>query len=467
MSTSVSAGLSYDEISRFMHCSVTYGSGSQEKMLVWGGARVSEIGTFIGFASMLELDVSSGEWSNLDSKAKNAPTGKFGHSCIVTGVNLVVFGGATTSEAFKIPEKSLSPVPDLWQYNIETFSWLQLRSAGVQPFPTMFHTANMMYNMSRMVVVGGLIKKPMSGVEQLVVANEVVVVELSEECLSGGQDAQDACSWLEMHTPGVEHLTDIMLGRYGHASLLSESHEQALLVVGGIDEEDAIAPDIWQLTLTEIQKKPAPPAPSPGNNTVLGLSWTALMLIIAAMFLSVGASVLGFKWHRRRKRLLKTQQLLADLTSRSGNVGKLTADGDAEEGGLLAIGGGDKEWENDFAEYLADAQDFVIEFDSVRIVKQIGHGATCVVHVGWWGSKPVAIKRFFLNQNFQFRDFCRETLVHRDLKHKNVLELHAITVSPPCSITPLMRYLARTNRVQMELTVNWQVRFSFPFAAIC
>lgn len=52
----------------------------------------------------------------------------------------------------------------------------------------------------------------------------------------------------------------------------------------------------------------------------------------------------------------------------------------------------------------------------------------------------MAIKRFFLHAKHKPEDFYRETLVHRQLKHRNVLELLAITINPPCSVTPLMRY---------------------------
>ena len=61
-------------------------------------------------------------------------------------------------------------------------------------------------------------------------------------------------------------------------------------------------------------------------------------------------------------------------------------------------------------------------------------GSTCVVHVGWWGNNPVAVKRFFLHAKQKADDFYRETLVHRQLKHRNVLELLAITINPPCSV---------------------------------
>ena len=56
------------------------------------------------------------------------------------------------------------------------------------------------------------------------------------------------------------------------------------------------------------------------------------------------------------------------------------------------------------------------------------------MHVGWWDDSPVAVKRFFLHRNYQPEDFYRETLVQRQLKHKNVLELLAITINPPCSV---------------------------------
>jgi len=48
------------------------------------------------------------------------------------------------------------------------------------------------------------------------------------------------------------------------------------------------------------------------------------------------------------------------------------------------------------------------------------------------------VKHFFLGESFPFEDFCRETLMHRKLKHRNVLDLLAVTIDPPCSVTEFM-----------------------------
>ena len=53
-----------------------------------------------------------------------------------------------------------------------------------------------------------------------------------------------------------------------------------------------------------------------------------------------------------------------------------------------------------------DAPEFIIDFRDIRIVKQIGHGSTCAVYVGWWeqskgNPQPVAVKRFFLEASFK------------------------------------------------------------------
>eukprot|EP00656_Telonema_subtile_P039853 TRINITY_DN44935_c0_g1_i1.p1 TRINITY_DN44935_c0_g1~~TRINITY_DN44935_c0_g1_i1.p1 ORF type:complete len:327 (+),score=62.96 TRINITY_DN44935_c0_g1_i1:75-1055(+) len=240
-------------------------------------------------------------------------------------------------------------------------------------------------------------------------------------------------------------------------STLSSSSAASDVYKRQVSDQSPNENDIWRLTLAQFNKPPA--APSGGNNsTILGLSWVAFSLIIAAMIVLMGASVLGWRWYRRRQRYLSTQRLLADLNKRSGQGALDYPDRHpGDENSLLAVGSREADWGADFAEYLADAQDFVVDFDTLRIVKQIGHGATSVVHVGWWDNKPVAIKRYFLNQNFQFKDFCRETLVHRHLKHHNVLDLHAITVNPPCSVTPLMRFGSLFHLLQSAQDLSYPV----------
>jgi len=100
----------------------------------------------------------------------------------------------------------------------------------------------------------------------------------------------------------------------------------------------------------------------------------------------------------------------------------------------------DTYWQTKFKKVDLSDKSFRVGFDSMRLVRQIGHGATCVVHAGWWEERgmPVAVKRFFLGKSFLYEDFCREALMHRDLKHNNVLELLAVTIDPPCSITKFM-----------------------------
>ena len=41
------------------------------------------------------------------------------------------------------------------------------------------------------------------------------------------------------------------------------------------------------------------------------------------------------------------------------------------------------DWEAEFQKRLVTNNGFIIKFNDLQLVRQIGHGATCVVHAGW------------------------------------------------------------------------------------
>jgi len=215
-------------------------------------------------------------------------------------------------------------------------------------------------------------------------------------------------------------------------------------MIGGQESDGTLPTTLWEVTLAKVAPPPKPPPsppPPPDPNHDNGLQLNQLTeIIIAGVAGLVLVSVLVFvvsKYNRRRLNKIQYNGLLDALAEESEQNGlnRRTAHSGTRVGDS-------KDWEGEFREHIINDDNFAIKFEDLQLVRQIGHGATCVVHAGWWkeGGAPVAVKRFFCGrgQHFTFEDFCRETLMHKKLKHKNVLNLVALCVDPPCSVTEFM-----------------------------
>jgi len=461
MTPPVNAKMSDGGVGRYLHCACTYNLGHQEYMLIYGGQTSSSFNAPWRPDSAVDpdlqvLNLNNNSWSSLEDAGGNPPPYRFGHSCVISYPYMIVYAGALADDSYilrrtggKSRRNGMAlPGPgqmhtskDLYLYNIQTNSWTEMITSGAEPHGRAFHTAALMFD-NTMMVVGGVqdgYVPPSFGRRgdpphfgDFVVTGQVAALQLNF-------DTEQYSTWIETKAPPIPFGSRVPLqfeARYSHSMLqLSNS---TLLVLGGVTQDGNLANDIWLCQLTT--PKPDPEDPTGDINVNRWMFYGAITAGIALVGVLIGTVIV--RQRRKKQSNQNLQRLLAGMEVQGDNNFSDTK----REGEYNDLGNRVRSptWETAFSDQLQDAPEFIIDFQSVRIVKQIGHGSTCAVYVGWWSRgvndapQPVAVKRFFLESAFKREDFFRENLIHKKLKHPNVLELYAVTADPPCSVTELM-----------------------------
>jgi len=411
------------------------------------------------------LVLRNNTWVSLDNARGNAPPVRFGHSCVITYPYFVMYAGALSQSAMGDTPGNSYTSKDLYMYNVQTHTWNEMVTTGNEPRGVAFHTATLMFK-NVMVVVGGVQeaihqttgpdgKALGTANSRFDVADEVQALELNNL-----DDPNAFQTWIKTEIDVAPFGGKNFAGRYSH-SMLPLSN-QSLLVLGGVLLNGDVGNDLWICEVKQI----LPNKDGSLDRNELNL-WLLIALIASGvLFVVIIAAIFAFKHRRRAEVQAKLQSLLAGLEVPGGVKGQ--AGGGYTDPGAT--------WEAVFSDQLQDAPDFIIDFASIRIVKQIGHGSTCAVYVGWWslgraGSlraaapRPVAVKRFFLENSFKREDFFRENLIHRKLRHPNVLELYAVTADPPCSVTELMWQGSLYHLLQSERDVSFGMALQFAMDA--
>ena len=126
-----------------------------DKMFVYGGISNSdgdprdETMTFLN--DVHAYDLSMNAWSGSLTPSGTAPSGsgRYFHSGVVDGVNMIVFGGRVAGYTY---------MNDLHAYNTETNAWSVLSPSGTTPAARFGHTALMDITTRTMYVYGGAIE---------------------------------------------------------------------------------------------------------------------------------------------------------------------------------------------------------------------------------------------------------------------------------------------------------------------
>lgn len=124
----------------------------RDRMILFGGRyRVATSGTYQVFNDVWALDLSSFEWTELQTTggppaARSNPAGTY------DSVNdeLVLFGGNTSTSGL-----SFLPLNDVWALNLETLIWRQIPASGNVPEARLFHSAVVDDAGGRLFIYGG------------------------------------------------------------------------------------------------------------------------------------------------------------------------------------------------------------------------------------------------------------------------------------------------------------------------
>lgn len=121
---------------RYGHSAVLVG----KKIVVFGGK--GEKGKY--FADLHALETDSLAWYQGPQSQPNAPSPRFGHSCNLDGASVYIFGG--------VHEKDLKN--DLHCIHLEDMSWSQPSTSGTPPCPRFGHAAIIVGR--QLIVCGGM-----------------------------------------------------------------------------------------------------------------------------------------------------------------------------------------------------------------------------------------------------------------------------------------------------------------------
>jgi hypothetical protein len=131
---------------RIRHASAL--DAARGQMLVYGGRhREAASGNYDLFTDVWALDLETDTWSELPSD--DGPRPRVTHTMVVSGDQLLVYGGNSTSSS-----TSYLPVGDLWSYDLVDQSWTELdddTDAGER----LFHAATVSDDGGTMYVYGG------------------------------------------------------------------------------------------------------------------------------------------------------------------------------------------------------------------------------------------------------------------------------------------------------------------------
>jgi predicted outer membrane repeat protein len=107
-------------------------------------------------------------------------------------------------------------------------------------------------------------------------------------------------------------------------------------------------------------------------------------------------------------------------------------------------------------------KEFLIDLRSVEILRDIGSGATGIVLLGLWRGSKVAVKRYYGYAPDCADTFVREALVHRSMRHPNVVQLLGICTSPYATI---MEFMSRGTLFSVlrdtAVELTWRTRIGF------
>jgi len=121
---------------RHSHSAVTY----QDSLYIWGG-----IGKKTQrFQQISRFQFATSQWSEVPVKSDTNPPACWGHTAVVFGSNMYVFGGFSTSAT-----------NHLWVFNFENQTWRKIEGKGKVPHPVQYHSAVVYQN--SMYVMGGFL----------------------------------------------------------------------------------------------------------------------------------------------------------------------------------------------------------------------------------------------------------------------------------------------------------------------
>jgi serine/threonine protein kinase len=102
-------------------------------------------------------------------------------------------------------------------------------------------------------------------------------------------------------------------------------------------------------------------------------------------------------------------------------------------------GGGARKFGGDTPTSFVD-KDLVIDFDKLDILREIGAGATGIVLLATWRRHRVAVKRLYPRLVCDKEGFVREALLHKSLRHPNVVQLVGVSLHP---LAVILEFMAR------------------------
>eukprot|EP00658_Telonema_sp_P-2_P057958 TRINITY_DN4637_c0_g1_i2.p1 TRINITY_DN4637_c0_g1~~TRINITY_DN4637_c0_g1_i2.p1 ORF type:complete len:926 (-),score=172.46 TRINITY_DN4637_c0_g1_i2:118-2895(-) len=430
----VSAELCPPLLARFSHCAVVWNN----VMITFGGATGLSQDSH-GTNTMWMLDLETRQWRNPIPNTTVGQLSLFGHSCTVTSEGMVVAGGVQVTDPGQGSGGQVPPDTSYWHwnsywyiFNFSDYSWVN----HVETQNIAFHTSATGPN-NTVLTFGGVTSNSEGDLSPLNPTIYACNLDENNTCVPSSNSPDSNGPPVFQHSMHSWQHTNTSLNNL------------KAFIYGGVNSDWEINDQLYHAEIefspptppTPVPPSPSPPSPSPPSPSPSHNSSTPISLIIAAVVVVCVIIVVagGFTIVYYRRNAKKIQEFQESLQQMHPDTDQ--SDLHTEAWGKPRENPEDyRNWEQEFGKRLIQAPDFVIKFEELRMVKQIGHGSSCVVHVGWWKDSPVAVKRFFLHRNYTPEDFYRETLVHKQLKHKNVLEMLAISINPPCSVTPLMRY---------------------------
>eukprot|EP00668_Euglena_longa_P041421 GGOE01054515.1.p1 GENE.GGOE01054515.1~~GGOE01054515.1.p1 ORF type:complete len:489 (-),score=95.66 GGOE01054515.1:46-1512(-) len=207
---------------------------SDALMVVFGG--VGAGGTCLGGVHLYHLEAQT--WLQPTTAPASAPSGRFGHSAVVHGLHMFVFGGevqrARPAPRGRPPCMELVRCNDLFMYNIETATWTELvhHNCDLVPTPRSCHSATLYGDV--MVVVGGTD-------HDRAICNDMYAFNL---------ETQD---WTKFTFPLKGKTVLDPLQRHSHTACLG--HDGQLLLVGGCHFQDHGRQDVVAVTLRPLSLK--------------------------------------------------------------------------------------------------------------------------------------------------------------------------------------------------------------------
>jgi len=216
-------------------------NSNNNKMIVFGGYTASLVASSETYT--LDFTVTPGSWTKLATSG--VIPGRYGHSAVWVGGQMIVFGGKDNSQEF---------LDDCWQFDPGLNSWTQVPITGDKPPARWQHTAVCKWEPTgpgKMIIFGGEDKngKPLDDFWVL-------------HTLGPGEPNY---RWERIYPIG-----DLPSGRVGHAAGASSGlgGEGTMFIFGGYDGDENLN-DVYVFSIVEevekaLEKKPFN-APNPFN----------------------------------------------------------------------------------------------------------------------------------------------------------------------------------------------------------